>query len=286
MGPKSVDKKWVDTYNKLKTGFGVILPEFNVWRKSGVDIVLPVFGSIAETTRCIKNIYANTHHPFKLVVVDDGSTPEDAASLEVLQKKHDFTLVHNKRQMGFPHTCNVGYRKGKNKYVCFMNSDAFPGPYWLSLMMGYIACNPQCGAVGPSTSRTSQLQQIDDYHAIRHIMNDKDMADASKEVLRKNHRKLRDCELSGFCIVVRRMLLNKFKGFNEDYGLGYGEENHFQTQMWREGYRSIWVKYSYVHHLGGTTFKKLDKVMLKEHRRRNKARLYSFRRRTKLGTDL
>jgi GT2 family glycosyltransferase len=268
--------KQVHSY--LENTLGVSVPSYAVWEKYAVDIVVPVFGGISNVERCVKNTKANTYFPYRLILVEDGCSAEDVISLQRIAKKNKCDLISTGGRKGFPHSCNLGWRKGKNPFICFLNSDAFPGPYWLSLMMGHMLVDGKCGAIGPSTSRSATFQKLEDFHSVRFKMTDEDIAAASVEVLSKFKRKLRRCGLSGFCMITRRSLLNQFKGFDESYGLGYGEEDHFQTQIWNVGYQSLWCRYAYVHHLGGQTFKKLDRDKIKQHRRRNKSKLRAFRR--------
>lgn len=241
-----------------------------------VDIVIPVYGCLKETKRCLINTAANSSNLCRVIVVNDGSRQDDKY-LQKLCLSVGAKFVQNRSGRGFPSACNKGWRVGSSRFVCFLNSDTIPSPGWILLLISHLLIDPKCGATGPSTSRTSMRQHLNEYSHIRFQMTDEDVAKAGKDVFRKYLGQVQKCELSGFCFVTRRDLLKTFNGFDEGYGLGYGEENQLQSLFRAYGYSTKWIKYSYVHHLGGQSFRRIDTSTRRRLRSVNKKRLRHFK---------
>jgi len=87
-----------------------------------IDIIIPVYNSekyISETINCLQN---QSYRHFKAYFIDDKSSDN---SLKILQRyKSKNIFVYNlKKNMGPAFCRNLGMRKSKNKYVCFLDAD-------------------------------------------------------------------------------------------------------------------------------------------------------------------
>jgi len=58
----------------------------------------------------------------------------------------------------------------------------------------------------------------------------------------------------GFCLWVRRALIDAIGAFDPAFGLGYGEENDFCLRAARAGWRNVLCDDAFVLHLGGRSF--------------------------------
>jgi len=71
-----------------------------------VSIVIPVHGKIEYTLACLRSI-ANHHptDPFEVIVVDDASQDNTAATLAAIP---GLRLLSNEQNLGFVGSCNAG----------------------------------------------------------------------------------------------------------------------------------------------------------------------------------
>jgi GT2 family glycosyltransferase len=58
----------------------------------------------------------------------------------------------------------------------------------------------------------------------------------------------------GFCLYIRRALLDAIGAFDPVFGLGYGEENDFCLRAKAAGYRNVLCEDAFVLHMGGRSF--------------------------------
>ena len=71
-----------------------------------VSVVIPVYGKIDYTRRCLASIERHAPGlPFEVIVVDDAS-PDDSAA--VLRTCGGITLLQNEVNLGFIRSCNRG----------------------------------------------------------------------------------------------------------------------------------------------------------------------------------
>ena len=61
-----------------------------------------------------------------------------------------FRALLMEQNVGFAPANNVGLRAANGTYICYMNSDVFPGPLdWLEQLAQRLEDNPDLGMVGP-----------------------------------------------------------------------------------------------------------------------------------------
>ena len=58
----------------------------------------------------------------------------------------------------------------------------------------------------------------------------------------------------GFCMYIRRALIDAIGAFDMAFGLGYGEENDFCLRAARAGWRNVLCDDAFVVHMGGRSF--------------------------------
>ncbi|TMG79349.1 MAG: glycosyl transferase, partial [Betaproteobacteria bacterium] len=58
----------------------------------------------------------------------------------------------------------------------------------------------------------------------------------------------------GFCLYIRRALIDAIGSFDPAFCLGYGEENDFCLRAAAAGYRNVLCEDAFVLHLGGSSF--------------------------------
>src|SRR5262249_3524184 len=60
--------------------------------------------------------------------------------------------------------------------------------------------------------------------------------------------------LIGFCLLIRREVLERIGGFDERYGLGFLDDDDLSLRARQAGFRLLVALNAFVHHFGGRTF--------------------------------
>ena len=215
-----------------------------------VSIIVPIFGKIEYTLRCLASIAENSPQtPFEIIVVDDCS-PDD--SFEVLSRVHDIRVIRNKTNQGFIRSCNAGADNAKGNYLHFLNNDTEVTAGWLDELLRTFSEIPGTGFVG------SKL-----------IYPDWRLQEAGGIIWRDgsawNYGRFQDPSLpiynyarevdycSGASIMVPKVLFEELGGFDEHYLPAYCEDCDLALKIRDKGYRVIYQPLSTVVHYEGVT---------------------------------
>ena len=177
----------------------------------------------------------------RTLVIDDVS-PDDAP--EVLGQFPFARLIKNETNLGFAGTCNVGIAASTGDVVIFLNSDTvIPRPALIRLVQSLMV--PGVAAAGPLTNNAGHLQLIHPAYTSLETLG----LFAEDFAQRPNQDSEVDM-LVGFCLAVRKSVLNEIGGFDERFKRGMFEDNDLSYRMRREGHRLVISSRSFVHHHG------------------------------------
>ena len=174
-------------------------------------------GAWEWTERALAALYEHTPPGFELIVVDNASTDETPEHLRAA--KADTVLLD--RNVGFACASNLGARRARGRYLCFLNSDALVTHQWVEPLRA--ALDNGAGAAGPRLVYPSgELQEAgsligrDGWTA---AYGDGDDAEAG------SYRFPRDVDyVSAACMMVSRRAFWQVGGFDPGYHVAYYED--------------------------------------------------------------
>jgi GT2 family glycosyltransferase/glycosyltransferase involved in cell wall biosynthesis len=218
------------------------------------SIIVPIYDAVEATTGCLQaleNTLASESN-YQVVLVDDASPdPRIRILLEEWSKQTNCVhqIVRRSKNGGFIQTVNEGFNLTMGDDVVLLNSDTQPIGEWLSELRHAVAANPAIGIVFPATNNASifSVPIIDDAYQLI----GESLADSMKE-------RFHGCLLStptavGFCMFIRKQVINEVGMFETAFGRGYGEENDFCMRARSKGFQIAWVPSSVVLHEGGAS---------------------------------
>ncbi len=197
------------------------------------SIIIPLYGRIdfLEVQLALYAAHqANAGIEF-LYVLDD---PPKRRELEILAEsvwhrfRMPFTLLLLDRNVGFAPASNIGLHHATGDYICFLNSDVFPGtPDWIDRLIARLHADPTLGCVGP-------LLQYEDgsiQHAGMHFHPLPQFGNWMFPMhTRKGWRSPNDCDLitadaiTGAAMMMPRLVAESLGGFDETYVVGDFED--------------------------------------------------------------
>lgn len=218
------------------------------------SIIILTHNQLPLTYKCLQSIRLHTQD-YELIVIDNGSTDGTVAYLDA---QPDVIVHANNKNLGFAKGCNQGIELSKGETILFLNNDTVVTEHWLENMLSVLYENERVGMVGPVTNYSSGHQQIPvpytdlsglDSFARRHC---EENAGCYSDVRR----------LVGFCLLVKRSVLDEIGYFDETFGLGNFEDDDLCLRALRSGYLLRVVHNSYIHHIGHATMSQLQESNL------------------------
>ncbi len=213
------------------------------------DIVLPVYNGLAYVKDCLDSLLRFTPSElYRLYMIDDCS---DVVTGEYLRDQvvihPQITVERNLENLGFVKSCNLGISLGSAPYILLLNSDVVLTPGWLERMLECAESDPRIASVNPLTNYASQINL-----PLAPGANFFGMDEALRE---HSPRDFPDVVTGvGFCLLLRRSVLNEVGAFEEVYGLGYCEDSDLCMRLTTHGYRTVVADHVYVYHKGRGAF--------------------------------
>ena len=243
------DPAWpLSTFNPV-THYGVVP------HSHSVAIIVCVHNALSDVTRCLESVLSQTFPPYSLILVDDGSDEATKNFLERFSAGQNAQLIRNSTAKGYTLAANQGLRSSSTAdFAVLLNSDTIVSAQWLDRMIMCAESDPQVGMVGPLSNTAS-------WQSIPEILINGDWADnelpqgmdigtmASVVAARSARLYPRIPLLNGFCMLVKRKLINEIGIFDEEsFGQGYGEENDYCLRTRAAGWSLALADDVYVYH--------------------------------------
>ena len=213
------------------------------------DIIIPVWNQLEATNECVDSIVKHTDYPYRLILIDNGSSAETAGYLRGLKERKDLeaVLIRNDENLGFVKAVNQGIKASDGPYVCVMNNDTIATSGWLGEMVAVMEAKPEIGLLNPSSNTSGQFpyknQSIDEYAA-------------ALRQFRGEIQELYTCR--GFCMLIRRAVLDRLGLLDEIYHIGYFDDTDYCKRAQGANFRTARAKAAYVYHKENISFKDLE----------------------------
>lgn len=239
---------------------------------ASVDVIVCVHNALDDVHRCLESVQRSSSPPFSLILVDDGSFTETAHYLADFAVAHGCRLSRNETARGYTYAANQGLRASTAEFVVLLNSDTIVAPEWLDRLIACARSDPQIGLVGP-LSNTASWQSIPELvgseadwaeNPLPGGMAPEDMARLVARYSGRIYPRLPF--LNGFCLMIRRAVLDQVGLFDEAvFGRGYGEENDYSLRSTQAGWQLAVADDAYVFHRQSRSYSNERRKALCEH---------------------
>ncbi len=224
--------------------------------KPAVDVIVPVYNAADDLARCVESLLAHTPTTCRIVLIDDASPdPKIAALFADLGERAlpQVRLLRNEANLGFTLTANRGMDLSRADVV-LLNSDTVVTAGWLDALIRCATSDAAIGTVTPFSNNAEicsypRFCEVNPWYGHEH-MEEERAALAGAAV-----PSYPDIPTGvGFCLYIRRALIDAIGTFDPVFGLGYGEENDFCMRAVAAGYRNVLCDDTYVAHIGARSF--------------------------------
>jgi GT2 family glycosyltransferase/glycosyltransferase involved in cell wall biosynthesis len=215
-----------------------------------VSIVIPVFGQLQYTKKCLAALAAHeTRFSFEVVVVDDRSPDE---SLTQLRRCSGVVVVSNEINEGFIASCNRGAAQARGRFLVFLNNDTQVTAAWLDELIGTFRSIEDAGLVGSMLIYPDgRLQEAGGL-----IWQDGSGWNYGRldDPRKPEYNYLRETDYcSGASLAIPAALFHELGGFDPHYAPAYGEDSDLAFRVRRAGRKVYFQPLSRVIHYEGVT---------------------------------
>lgn len=97
-----------------------------------ISIIVPVYKSEKTIVRCIESVIAQEYKDWELVLVDDGSPDRSGEICDWYAMNDKRIRVEHQVNAGASAARNHGINVARGEFICFIDSDDYVSPYYLS----------------------------------------------------------------------------------------------------------------------------------------------------------
>lgn len=238
-----------------------------------ITIVVPAYGHVPSFTECIQSVLEHGELSINnlLIVNDDGPEADqiEQTALKLTKGLPNTRYVRNNSNLGFVKTCNRAALEldTTGNDVLLLNSDAKLTPGALQELSKVLYSSEKHGVACPRSS-SAGLSTLPYYPHGKRTNED----EYSFELHSKIKNSLPEFTVVpvsvGFCILIKRFLIDNFGLFDTIFSPGYDEENDFCMRINEVGYSSVMANRAFVYHLGSKSFedKKRNRLQKAHHK--------------------
>lgn len=226
------------------------------------SLIVITHNQLYYTRLCLESLLATTDAPFELLLIDNASTDGTGAYFLSLEKnkQHLSTalkglyLCLNPENKGFAGAVNQGLRQAKGQVLGVLNNDLLFTPQWLSRLLDEMKKN-NCSALGPVCNAVEDVIQLPQLVKTPYIDVKSMLQYIEKPPLPLQYH-LADW-IAGFCLLIHRDVVNKIGYFDEQFGLGFCEDEDYCYRARKAGL-SVGYSTVFIHHYWHKSFSQLD----------------------------
>jgi GT2 family glycosyltransferase/tetratricopeptide (TPR) repeat protein len=211
------------------------------------SIVIVTHNQLEYTRTCVESIRRLTDEPYELIFVDNASTD---GTVDYLKSLPGALILTNDENRGFPEAANQGIEAAGGSQVLLLNNDTIVTTGWLRRLLVALHSDPKIGLVGPCSNFVGSTQQIEaNYDSLT------GMDGFAWEWGKLYNGRLEDTDrLIGFCLLIRRTVIDEVGLLDEQFGIGCFEDDDYCLRAIKRGWRAVIARDTFVHHFGGRTF--------------------------------
>lgn len=196
-----------------------------------ISIVIPTYNSEKTIFKTIEACLNQSclNNKIEVIVIDDGSTDNTQEKVQRFPVKYIY-----QKNTGPASARNKGWLAAQGEIICFTDSDCIPNKDWIQKLVEKFTSN-DIGAVAGSYD----------------IANKKNLlANCIHQEIKKRHKEMpEEIHVFGsYNVAIRRKVLEKTNGFNEQYRYASNEDNDLSYKILKSGYKISFAKDALVAH--------------------------------------
>ena len=196
-----------------------------------VVVIIPFYNGADFIERSVRSVFEQTVPANEVIVVNDGSRPEERAALDALAKRYPFRIL-DKENGGQGSARNAGVAASTSEYLCFLDQDDFYLPNHIETLVN---------AIPPDDSLFGYVYaDLFEADADGNVIRTDVVKDHAKHPKRSIFDLLRyDMFVLPSASLVNRRAFESVGGFDPQF-MGYEDDDLF-LRIFRKGYSNQFV---------------------------------------------
>lgn len=212
------------------------------------SVVIVAHNQLEYTRMCVESLARCTRYPYKLVLVDNGSTD---GTEQYFRSLEGAVVIREEENLGFPRGTNAGIKAADGDYVLLLNNDTIVTDGWLTTLVQAAESDERVGIVGPVTNHAKGAQLIET-RELRHL---EELEQYARDVARRNAGQWDAAiGLVGFCMLIKRDVIRQIGYLDERFGIGNFEDDDYCVRAQQNGFKLLIATDCFIFHFGERTF--------------------------------
>ena len=221
-----------------------------------IDIVLLSWNFPDMTLKCLRTLKENTHIPYRLIWIDNGSETENFEKVrKYVETFDDYTMFGYDSNRYYAESTNKGIKLSNAKYVVTLSNDVFVSKNWLTKLVRILEQQPEIGLISPMTDNIGSngpraSMTVPKFNLLR--------PGEPYEGINELPSRFAYCEdnVSMFCAVLRRKMIDEIGLLDERFTC-YGNDFDYNERIRQAGWKTAVALNCFVHHIHKATKNKV-----------------------------
>jgi GT2 family glycosyltransferase len=239
-----------------------------------IDIIIPLYKSAELAQRCIESVLKHlgeiSGYSPRVILINDspGDKPIEKMLVTLKGLRAIDKVFSNGENLGFVKTVNRGLKmslaEGRDAILVNADTETFQGT--LLNLVEVALSDAQIGFVSPRSNNASLCSLPHSFSGS--VLTPQETYQQWKIISRTLPKFHFSPTAVGFYLYIKNSILGNFGGLNEQFGIGYEEENDLILRANKTGYRAAIANHSFAFHAGSASFN-LRELDLTAHRNSN-----------------
>jgi GT2 family glycosyltransferase len=221
-----------------------------------VTLVVPVFNQVALTRALLESLRTSTE-PFRLVVIDNGSTDGSRELFRAFPYPYPLHFIENDDNTSVIASLNRAWRAVETEFLCILHNDTeLADPGCLGKLVDAFG-DPSIGMTGLyGVKRVRRDGRFVGRTIVHSLAEGPTVKPSGEDVV----------IIDAVCMCLRRRLLEAVGGLDERYGFYHGFDKDISLAIRERGLRCRVVHAPFRHHGGGTRARDFTRDPARERR--------------------
>jgi GT2 family glycosyltransferase len=227
-----------------------------------IDVIIPFYNQHQLLVRCLKALELSACRSLDVVLVDDGSAPEELDRVRGFCGRLSLPvrLISHAENRGYKESIHTGLEACGNPFVLLLNSDTVPTPGFADLLVEVLRARPEIRAVAPVSNNPTDLYQYREYLDLPAQVEGKALYSAIAGLSGQAHRQAAGRltlapYLTAMCVALDRQVFDRVGYFGANYRYGYFEDLALCCAIRELGFQLAIREDCFVYHQGQGTFR-------------------------------